>query len=64
MGTNTLSRISKVNATSARNKDTRLMNVDLRSLLYKSSMGIAITIKSLGIEEVNVDPSPTGHLAS
>ena len=27
-------------------------------------MDIAITIRSLGIEQVNVDPSPKGHLIS
>ena len=62
MRTKTLRRVSKVNVRSARNKDIKHMNEDPRSLQHKISMGIAITIRILGIERVNPDPNLTRHL--
>ena len=64
MGIKALRKTLKVNATSARNKDIRHMNANLRSLEHKSSMGIDTTVKSLGIEKMNANPSPIGHLTS
>ena len=57
-----LTKVSKVNVTSARNKDIRHMNVDPRSFLHTSLIGIATIVRSLGIEKMNVDPSQTRHL--
>ena len=64
MRTKALSIILKVNVKTTRNQDIRHMNANPRYLLHKSLMGIATTIRSLGIEKVNVDPSPIGHLTS
>ena len=38
------------------------MTADRRSLVHKSLMGIATTIRSLGIEKMNVDLNRIGHL--
>lgn len=40
------------------------MNADSRSLVHKSSMGIATIVRSLGIEKINVNTSPTRHQTS
>ena len=40
------------------------MNATSRLLKHKDLMDIFITIKSLDIEQVNVDPSQTRHLTS
>ena len=57
-----LRRILEANVRSAIKKDTRDTNAISRLLQHNDSMDIALTIRSLGIEKVNVDLSPTGHL--
>ena len=56
-----LSRFSKVNVTSARNKDINHMNANLRTLAHRISMVIAIIARSLDIENLNTDLSLHGH---
>ena len=63
MGTIALSRIPEENVKSVI-EDTRYMNTTLRLLLHKDSMDIALTIKSLDIEQVHVNTKLTGHLIS
>ena len=62
MGIKALKRMLKVNVTSARRKDIMHMNANPRAPTHIILMLISKTIKSLGIELMNVNPSITGQL--
>ena len=53
--------LRKIPKVKIRRKDTRCTRETSKHLQHRDSMDIVLTIKSLDIEQVNVDPSQTRH---
>ena len=59
-----LSRSSWVTTKNAINKDIRHMNTKTRPYAHKDLKDTNITIRSMNIEHMNVNPNPNGHQTS